>query len=331
MKILGFGLLATGLLAVQPVAGQAQDGPMLLEPITDWETQRLDDRCVLRRSFGELATPTVLELRRIDPWDGGFHAAVTSSQVELIRAPFKAAWLPGGREGLADLPTYEKDSSGREWVEFPHGLWDGMLDSLEGADLTAYFREGGPDRFQQQVETFQIDGAFGQSIALQTGPMDGVIAAANQCMEEMLAARGIHPNDMRRGDSRAVVRRIPSQQRIWNRLPDRIKSRARPSMVDFLLYLDSAGRPTSCRLSRAAKDGLSQGCTFRIDPASEPEMQMPWLARTDAGYRHRQRTALDRKSPSGNRESFARLGERWTDPNEVLGQGPLQGTRNTRP
>jgi hypothetical protein len=96
MKILGFGLLATGLLAVQPVAGQAQDGPMLLEPITDWETQRLDDRCVLRRSFGELATPTVLELRRIDPWDGGFHAAVTSSQVELR----SANWIRRSRGAL---------------------------------------------------------------------------------------------------------------------------------------------------------------------------------------------------------------------------------------
>jgi hypothetical protein len=263
-------LAVAAMLAFQPVAVKAQDGPVLLQPIGEWETQRLDDRCVLRRSFGEPARPTVLELRRIDPWDGGFHAAISSTQFALARAPLRAAWLPGGRESLADLPTYARDAAGREWVEFPHGLWDGKLDTLEGAELSAYFRESGPDRFQQKVETFHIAGAFGQTVVLQTGPMDGVVAAARRCMEQMLAARGVDPGDMARGDSRAVVRHLPSQQRIWDRLPDPIRNRARPSLVDFLLYLDATGRPTSCRLSSLPVDEEFEtwGCGLFMKNAS---------------------------------------------------------------
>jgi hypothetical protein len=252
------------------MAVQAQEDPVLLQPIGEWEMQRLDDRCVMRRAFGEPARPTILELRRIDPWDGGFHAAVTSAQFAPARAPFRAAWLPGGRESLADLPTYAQDATGHEWVEFPHGLWDGKLDTLSGADLTAYFREGGPDRFQQNVETFQITGAFAHAIALHTGPMDGVVTGARQCMEQMLAARGVDPRDMARSEGRAIVRHLPSQQRIWDRLPDAIKARARPSMVDFLLYLDATGRPTSCRLSSLPLDETFEawGCDLFMKNAS---------------------------------------------------------------
>jgi hypothetical protein len=248
----------TVALAPPPVSLMAQDGPVVLQPIGEWETQRLDDRCVMRRAFGDTARPTILELRRIDPWNGGFQAAVRSDEFELTRAPVTAAWLPGGREAEADIPTYQRDEAGYDWVVFPHGLWDATLDSLldSGAQgsVPAYFREDGPRRFQRQVETFEIANAFGRPITLRTGAMDGVVAGAEQCMERMLAAHGVDPRDIKRESSRAVPRHLPSQARIWNRLPGSIRTRARPSMIDFVLYLDRRGRPTSCRLSSLPAD-----------------------------------------------------------------------------
>jgi hypothetical protein len=267
-------------LVLQPNALKAQDAPVLLQPLGDWQVQRLDDRCVTRRAFGDAARPTVLELRQIDPWDGGFHTALTSAEFALVRTPVKAAWLPGGREANADLPTYLRDASGRNWVEIPHGLWDGALDALAGGQVSAYFSGDGPGRFKRQVETLRIVGAFDRTVVLRTGPMDGVVASARQCMLEMLTARGIDPDDMTRGESRAVPQHLPSQARILSRLPSELRTRARPSMIEFVLYLDQQGRPTSCRLSTlpAYADFEAWGCgllmhdaTFGFAPRERPQ------------------------------------------------------------
>lgn len=236
----------------------AQDDEAVLSPLGEWETQQLDDRCILRRAFGDPARPTVLELRRIDPWNGGFQAALTSGEFALQTAPVTAAWLPGGRRAEADRPSYPRDDGGRGWVVFPHGLWDAGLDSLiesraPGA-TTAYFRDDGPGRFRRQVERFEVAGAFDRPIALATGPMDGVVGAIGECMERMVAARGVDPADIARDSSRAVPRHLPSQTRIFSRLPQSIRSRSRPSMVEFVLYVDARGRPTSCRLASLPED-----------------------------------------------------------------------------
>ncbi|WP_336980274.1 hypothetical protein [Altererythrobacter fulvus] len=267
----GFAITVVSAVAISPLAVSAQgEGQVLLQPLGEWEAQRLDDRCVMRRAFGNPERPTILELRRIDPWDGGFHAAITSGEFEFSRVPFKVAWLPGGRESLIDVPTYANDTSGREWVEFQHGLWDGKLDTLKGAALTTYFRDDGPARFQQSVGTYQITGAFGKTITLQTGPMASVVSGTKLCMEQMLAARGVDPRDMSRDNSRVVARHVPSKQRIGKFLPEAIATRARPSLVVFLLYLNANAQPTSCRLSSVPFDERLEagGCDLLMKYAS---------------------------------------------------------------
>lgn len=264
-------LTVAAAFVCQPTPAPAQGQPIVLQPLGAWQTEQLDDRCIVRRAFGDASRPTVIELRRIDPWDGGFHAAVTSAQFALAHEPFEAAWLPNGRLSNIDLPSYTRDHEGREWVEFQNGLWDGALDAaLERGGTAAYFRDGGPERFKRQVETFDITGAFDQPVSLRTGAMDAAVTAADECMKAMLAARGVDPRDMARSDSRAVPRHLPPRPRIFSRLPDAIGTRARPSMVDFLLYLDAKGRPTSCRLSSLPRDDAFEawGCEQFMKHAS---------------------------------------------------------------
>jgi len=254
--------LASAVVATPPVASR-DPAPIELHPLTDWSTSRLDDGCIISRTFGDPASPTRVELRNYDPWDGGFNVAISGPLFIGQPSAFRAGWLPGGRFIEVDTPTFEQAPDGTEVVLFHHGLWNAAIFGMSSKEWDAYYENDGPQRYRQAIRGFSLTGVSGKSIAILTGAMDTVIEERDRCIHEMLAARGVDPADENRDDSRVRLKdRENLTQQLLADVPEVIRSRKRKTFVDFLLYIDEKGEPSHCRLLALPYDAAyeSRGC-----------------------------------------------------------------------
>lgn len=262
-------LVASLLVLAKAQMAIAQE-QIVLEPLANWELERRADECLLRRSFGSSEHSVTLELRRHDPWNGGFEVAVTSDDLSMQTTPFTAAWMPGGVEAQIDLPFVEIDAQGRRWSLFAHGLWDGAPVRLRGKELKRYVEENRTAVFQRQIETFVIDGLFEQTLILRTGPMQWAQPQLTECIVAVLADRGIAAEDMTSGRHRATLNNASrlAMQLLWF-LPREITSRKKRILVSFFLFLDEKGEPVTCRLSMLPRfaDLERRGCDLIMSQA----------------------------------------------------------------
>jgi len=235
-----------------------------LRPLTDWSTQRLDDGCIISRKFGDPAAPTTLELRNYDPWDGGFNVALSGPQFAARPASFMAGWFPGGRFVEIDAPTFERGASGFEAVLFHHAPWNAAIFKMSSKEWDAYYNNGGPKRFLQAIEGLSLSGVSGKSIRVLTGAMDQVIEDRDQCIHEMLAARGVDPSDEHRNDHRVRLKdREDLTRQLIADVPESIRLRTKKTFVQFLLYVGADGNPSYCRLLAMPYDAAyeQRSCT----------------------------------------------------------------------
>ena len=242
--------ISIALVASLVTAASAQDGPEVLLPIDNWQVRIDDDRCSYTRTFGDAEAPTFLELRRLDPWDGGFHVAMSNSQFNLSGPDLTAAWMPGGTVASEDTAQRIADSSGREWIVFAHGLWNATeLDHSE---------------FKTQLEYFQVANGFEREVAFITGPMLEVWEGLDECMSEVMRRNGIDPADADRSDSRVEFRnRERVARNISSELPSIFEESNRYRWISFLTFVDDEARPISCRLASLPYDPDFEryGCT----------------------------------------------------------------------
>ena len=240
-----------------------------MQPVGGWQKAQLADRCILRREFGDALRPAILELRRSDPWNGGFDVAISVPDLTPEHRTITAGWLPAGRLSKADLPNYGRDERGREWIIFPHGLWSEMMEG-NTADFVAFINDGGLERYKEQIEQFYVADAYEKPLSFKVGKMSGVSRLLDQCMRDMLIARGVDPLDIKRESSRAVPRNFRSfVPTIIDSIPQAIRDRERPSLIEFMLYVNSSGRPTSCHMVSLPyfPDYEELGCDLLMDKA----------------------------------------------------------------
>lgn len=254
-------LLATALLFGLATPLGAQVTAIKLEPIDDWAIAREGDLCTATRHFGNSAAPTKVQLRNRDPWNGGFHVAITSDGFRLEQQPFTAGWLPGGRFVTISRPDYETNEGAQPTVVFDHGLWDGSMPRRGEPEYETYWGRlddgeiRGPLEFKQSVESFLVNGAFNRPLLFATGPMDGVFEARDVCIQEVLAARGIDPADERR-DTHVTdfVNQAAVARYIFKEAPDTVRIAGTRQHVSFLLYLDAERKITACQLTTLPYD-----------------------------------------------------------------------------
>ena len=248
--------IAAALVAMFSSASSAfaQDDPVSLTPLGDWQVARGEDSCTITRKFGDPLQPTTLILRSYDPWDGGFQLGVASTQYEFTGDPFSAGWLPDGifitikrsnKEIADEVPA----------IFFRHGLWDTNMPKADTAEHAAYWARDendepvGPLNFKRSVERFVIEGAYARTLAFETGSMDRVVATREACIEQMLIAKGIDLADEASGDHPIKMTNHDSLgQKIFSRMPENLAISDAAKLVSFFLYLSSDAEITACRL-----------------------------------------------------------------------------------
>ena len=276
-----------GWLAAVPAAAE-QVNAIRLNPITEWQTERVGDTCTISRSFGDRERPTTLALRNRDPWDGGFDVGISSQRYAPTGTAFRAGWLPNGRFVTRANAATGNPQDGGIQVLFHHGLWDAKSPQEGSPEYAAYWQRDeqgesvGPSTFKRSVQTFLVDGAFERPLLFATGPMDGVIAARDNCIAEMLEAMGVDPADENRSDSRAeMTNRTELSRHILTRAPRALFADGKATFISFLLYLDGKGKVSSCRYVDLPHDAAFEqfGCDvlkergkfrFRKGEAAQP-------------------------------------------------------------
>lgn len=218
-----------------------------LGPLDDWQLARLDDSCLFTREFGTPDEPVTMKLDNIDPWDGGFRVILSGGGIDWTGQEFRAGWVPDGKFVAVENPTVVTVDSGKEGVLFHHALWDEKSFDLSSKEWDAYFANEGPRNFKEAVKGFSLVASNGGIIALHTGPMQDLIERRDDCIDEMLAAKGVDPRDEDRSDHRVeAVNATELALGVVAWLPPSMNLKER-SLIDFLMYVDADGKPTSCR------------------------------------------------------------------------------------
>lgn len=285
-RSVAFAILASLFIAAPPAAGQVQ--AVRLNPISDWQTERVEDTCTITRTFGDREKPTTLFLRNRDPWDGGFDVGISSQKYALTGTTFRAGWLPNGRFVNRTNAASGSVQDGGAQLLFHHGLWDAKLPEQGTPEYAAYWQRDsqnepiGPIIFKRSVQTFLVDGAFERPLLFATGPMDGVIAARDGCIAEMLAAMGVDPADEKRSDRRTELTNESQLARYFvGRAPSGLFVKGKANHVNFLMYFDADAKVTSCRYIDLPHDAAFEkfGCDvlrergkfrFRKGEAAQP-------------------------------------------------------------
>ena len=278
-KILALLSLGIGGFGCWSTAVSAQIEAANLRPLNEWDVEVLEDRCVFRRSFGEPDSPTTLELGSIDPWDGGFQTAILTGRYSATEEAFRAGWLPGGRIANIERITVLEGEDGARGILFPHGLWDGAMESRV-VDQNGPFNvlavdpdyelDEGPRRFREGIETFLVVGAFDMPLLFATGPMQAIFEQREACMDEVLISQGVDPAENERDDSRVEMANGRwLTERVIRRAPREIRRQDRPTAITFLLYLDAEAQPSSCRLASLPYDEEYErgGCELLMESA----------------------------------------------------------------
>ena len=252
-KVCSFSLF--GSLAFTSVPAYSQVPEIDAPAIGSWVLERAPDRCHLSRQFGNAANPYQVVLTQIDPWDGGYQVDLSGPELGNHAGPFTVEWSPDGRASTTESLHRHRDENGREWARFDYGPRTNAAEALDASRIAAFAEEGGFERFRANVRTLRVSGFFGGTVVLQTGEIASVSEQLDACIAEVFQAQGIVGSEIERDDhSVEPTNPFDIMPILTRRLPLEIRSRPRPTMVSFLLYLDEAAQPTSCRLSTLPYD-----------------------------------------------------------------------------
>ena len=248
--------LAMNLFAgLSATLANAQDDVLSLEPTSDWEVVQDGDTCTISRHFGVPANGAELFLRSRDPWNGGFHLGIKSSEFIWTGKAIEAGWLPNGVFAKRPLPSIEVTENDAQTLLFEHGLWDAKLPKRSDDSYEAYWAKNddgesvGPMSFKRSVEGLLIKSGFDHPLFFATGPMDAVIDARDQCIRTMMTAMGIDPTEEDRDTHRVtLVNALEMMNAIPPRTPASIAHPDNKSRVSFMLYVDDRARISACRL-----------------------------------------------------------------------------------
>jgi len=295
-SVLFFALVAHLFGVSQP----NEPAKIRLEPLSDWSVKKVRYGCAVQRTFGSNEKPTVLELRRDEPMNGGFDVAITSDEFELVGEPFSATFKPNGLEFSPSLPGKERTNSGSIWTYWAHNISEASSQNFTDEEFDRYLKEDGPEAFRDKIETLEIEGLFGRDLILQTGPISVPRQLLEDCYHQVMIDHGMPLKDAME-DLRPIEfrNRIKVLRSMLPLLPSPLVERLRAKKqvsVNFAIFLDSDAKPTGCRLTSSPRySGLEQeGCSalvddgrFRFKRGEEPRptmVQAGYLYREDIGF-----------------------------------------------
>jgi len=234
----------------------AQVKAVKLNPTSDWNVERAGDTCTISRRFGDSGQPTILTLRNRDPWNGGFHVGITSQKYALTGEPPIAGWLPNGRFVTAREARAVGGETDTPTLLFRHGPWNGKIPKKGTPEYEDYWakdennRTIGPLRFKRNLKYFFVRDSYQRPLLFATGPLDTVIDLRDQCIDEVLVAKGVDPKDEDRDDHIVEMKNAQGLGRyLARKAPANIHVPGDWGFKSFLVYLDAETAITSCRLS----------------------------------------------------------------------------------
>lgn len=173
------GSLAIALALSVPSSAVADEEPIVLDPVTEWQLDYGRGSCTLVRNFGNEGRQVTLQMMRTVP-SQMFHFIVSSRGWRLGDDALKFAVLPD----VATSPTAlqnRAENSDAAAIRFDASLRASTPDTAEPAS---------EDRLAT-VEGFLIERAFEHSFILRTGPLAAADQAMKACVADLWSEKGV--------------------------------------------------------------------------------------------------------------------------------------------
>ena len=252
-------VLASGIAIACPATAQEKPG---LAPSSNWVLDYAEDSCALRRMFGEGKNQAYLEFRRFGP-GLGLQTTIASKRMTATRlGAFRYRFgSEGGWREVIKANSLEMNGAleGFSGVLFDPGFvilpeYEAIEDPLEKA---AYLRtldlRAVELKAAAEADSITLRGAFRSTLTLQLGPLDGPIAALQQCIDELMTHWGIDVEAHRTLTRPALPTNLREVPRMIDYPPKMVQRRLQ-GVVNIRLGIDERGLITACHIQMPLSD-----------------------------------------------------------------------------
>ncbi|WP_165853472.1 energy transducer TonB [Aurantiacibacter aquimixticola] len=232
---------------------QAQDEPIRLGPVTNWNLVYDDDSCALNRLFGEEGQRVLLSLRQFAP-DEALTTTIASDDFRRRgqRRPATIGFLPDAEPERFQRPMpVETDNFGEGVMVQLSMLNDrqrGLSSELmNNQDLPLIVSDDSRDAREAEIYGLQVSDVFRQDVFLETGSMHPAMNAMRQCTDDMLVQWGVDV-----AAHRSLLRKVqPLEMDRWvrniqARYPRNLAANGEQGVVRIRLSVSNEGSPTDC-------------------------------------------------------------------------------------
>lgn len=253
------GFLILMLLAgsAWPLAPAYARDVLRLQPSTPWVLDYAEESCRLARNFGEGKDRVTLVMDQFQPGDW-FKLSLTGKplRVNPLARLDKARLRFGSNEAEAEIAAQLGTTKAGEPVLLVNGpqrlapqTEQEKAAAKEAAREDRRFESAPIGQARERAATWlQLTKAMRHDLVLETGPMDRPLAALRECSWDTVKSWGLDIQQQKTLSRKPNSKGSPTEWFHSSDYPMRMIRDGYEGIVNFRLLVDSAGKPSSCKI-----------------------------------------------------------------------------------
>lgn len=236
--------LLAGLCAV-PVSAEKQT----LSPTSAWNLDYGEYRCALKRTFGDGEETAVLHLEQTGL--GNFYNVLVAGPMNR-RARGEEITIRFGSEAPMER-GYLKGKYKETKTPFivMHGVH--LAPVPEGGDYEFVADDIGAER-QRAITAVELAYSRGNSLVLETGPLDKPIEAMRKCTEDLVATLGLDEASQEQLASKPEPLELAKfAQKVQEAYPLKMLRNEEDGLVKYRVLVNAEGKPEGCQIAQSSR------------------------------------------------------------------------------
>ena len=228
-----------------PVSAETQT----LAPASTWNLDYGDYRCALKRTFGEGEQATVLHLEQTGL--GNFYNVLVAGPMNR-RARGEEITIRFGPEAAMERGFLKgKYKETKTPFIVMHGVH--LAPAPDGDEYEFVAGDIGAER-QRAITTVELDYGRGNSLILQTGPLDQAVAAMEKCTQNLVATLGLDEASQEQLASKPEPLDLSTVARkLQQAYPLKMLRDEEDGLVKYRVLVNAEGKPEGCQIAQSSR------------------------------------------------------------------------------
>jgi TonB family protein len=248
--------LLIGAFAASGPSAQAAKEPVTLKATSKWNVHHADNHCRMARIFGTSSNATIFILNKFDYGDS-FSLSLHGNLIGHFKSEAGALFQFGPNEAEQRVDYFRGSGIRAESAIHSRGSvrvaeLDEEAQKLLKKSLYIDVKPITPQQYGT-IRTFQIRSPSGQRIVLETGALDKVVAATDQCIDRMVTGWGFDPVKLKAYKRGPVPASPVSSWLVSGDYPSELWAAGTRGIVRVRLNVDANGGINGCFVQLSSK------------------------------------------------------------------------------